>query len=109
MLDNNFADYLKSIRPVNPLITELSSDNLLWKVVPWLIGIMIVTLIFAGIDSTLVECVALGVVAIMLWVESKLDHGFLKSYLKRVHLIDVQWLCLKCKQHWVEIEDRSKA
>ncbi|MDX2041418.1 MAG: hypothetical protein SF097_09220 [Acidobacteriota bacterium] len=106
MLDSGFGEYLKSIRPVDPLLSHYRSDELLWKVIPWVVGIALAVLVFLGIDSTLVEFTILGVVAIMLWVESRLDRGFFKKYLERIHLMDVQWLCLRCNQQWIETKTR---
>ncbi len=102
MLDNSFAKFLKSIRPAD----SYQDDELLWKVIPWLIGLTVLILLFLGIDSTVVELTMFGVIAIMFWIEFKQDDSFFKNYLKRLHLVDVQWLCLKCNHHWVETKTR---
>lgn len=108
MLDDGFAEHLKTIRTENPLTASFRSDEFLWKVIPWMIGAVVVALVFLGIDSTLVELTVLSVVTIMLWIESRLDSSFIKQYLASHRSSEVQWLCVNCKHHWMEKSERPK-
>lgn len=106
MLDGGFGKYLKSIRPAHPLDSVFKDDGVFWKVIPWVIGLWALVLLFLGIDWTLVEFTALGVIVFMVWVEIRLDNSLFRKYLKRIHLVDVQWLCLKCNHQWIETKKR---
>ena len=106
MLDSGFGEYLKSIRPAHSLDVIFNDDGVFLKVIPWVVGLWALVLLFLGIDRTLVEFTALGVIVFMVWVETRLDNSLFRKYLKRIHLVDVQWLCLKCNQQWIETKTR---
>lgn len=106
ILDNNFVEFLDSIRP--PMKVQFEAEEMYWKVIPWVAVIFMLGLLWFETDVELAEGAAYLVGLLMLAMAYLIDKRKSRNRIERILEVEYQWLCLRCRHHWIETPKRLK-